>query len=293
MTSEDELSIKCLGEPERPVTEELCEKIGVPYADVFTKAEAMARAALAMREESGDVFCRLPFCVTVEAEVLGAQISLNSLYGVPTVASFLYGEIDEIGVLPSLDFTQGRIREVLHAVNILSARGEKVILNLEGPFTILGLLVPSKCIYKGLYRRREKLMDLSLRLAAEIAAYAREAERAGADVLSYADPTVAYELISPRMYEEVCGEVSYQAIRAVLAATERAVIHLCNKTSVGFEKAGFCTSERIGVAPGLSYGEALASVIGRGDARLIGHGCIQRSAAPCRRGYLYKLTLKR
>ncbi len=288
----DDLSLRCLGEPERPITEEFCEKIGVPYADVFTRAEAMAKAAQAMRIVTGDVFSKLPFCVTVEAETLGAEISLNALYGVPTVVNFLYGEVSEIGALPSLNLTRGRIFEVLRAARLLSDAGERVILNIEGPFTIIGLLVPSKSLYKGLYRERKKLVKLCRALANEIARYARAAEEAGVSVLSYADPTVAYELISPKMYEEFCGEVSYEALRSILRATESVTVHLCNKTSVGFEKAGFCTSERVEISPGLSYGEALSSVLGHPDCRLIGHGCIQRSSCPCSRGYLYKLKLR-
>ena len=289
---EKELTFECLGEPERPITEELCSNAGAKYAAVFSRAEDMVKAALEVKKLNRDVFCKLPFCVTIEAEAFGAEVSLNSLYGVPAVARFRYERVEDIPALPEMDFSGGRVREVLRAATILRDMGETVILNIEGPFTVLSQLVPSKQIYKGLYRQREKLRELSAWITAQLVRYAQVAERHGVDVLSYADPTVAADLISPKLYAELCGEISYEVLKAIEGATERVVLHLCNKTSVSFQKAGFCSMERITPKPGLTYGEALLEAIGRPDVRCIGHGCIQRTYCPMANGCIYKLTLK-
>ncbi|MBQ4421950.1 MAG: hypothetical protein II880_02570, partial [Schwartzia sp.] len=233
-----------------------------------------------------------PFCVTIEAEAFGAEVSLNSLYGVPAVARFRYETVEDIPSLPEMDFSAGRVCEVLRAATILRDMGETVILNIEGPFTVLSQLVPSKQIYKGLYRQREKLRELSAWITAQLVRYAQEAERNGVDVLSYADPTVAADLVSPKLYADLCGEISYEVLKAIEQGTERVVLHLCNKTSVAFQKAGFCTMERIIPRPGLTYGEALRDAVRRPDVRCIGHGCIQRTYCPMTNGCIYKLTLK-
>lgn len=289
---EKELTFECLGEPERPITEELCSNAGARYAAVFSKAEDMVKAALEVKRQNRDVFCKLPFCVTVEAEAFGAEVSLNSLYGVPAVARFRYERVEDIPTLPEMDFSTGRVREVLRAATILRSMGETVILNVEGPFTVLSQLVPSKQIYKGLYRQREKLRELSDWITAQLVRYAREAERHGVNVLSYADPTVAADLISPKLYADLCGEISYEVLKAIEAATKNVVLHLCNKTSVAFQKAGFCTMERIIPQAGLTYGEAILDAVKRPDVRCIGHGCIQRTYCPMSNGCIYKLTLR-
>ncbi|BAL84475.1 putative uroporphyrinogen decarboxylase family protein [Selenomonas ruminantium subsp. lactilytica TAM6421] len=286
-----ELSFDCLGEPERPITEEMCANAGARYAAVFSRAEDMVKAALEVKRRNQDVFCKLPFCVTIEAEAFGADVSLNSLYGVPAVSHFRYERVEDIPTLPAMDFSQGRVHEVLRAASMLSEAGETVILNMEGPFTILGQLVPSKQIYKGIYRQQEKLRSLSRWITSQLVRYAREAEAHGVSILSYADPTVAAELISPQLYTELCGEISYEVLQAIENATEKVVIHLCNKTSVAFQKAGFCTMERIVPKAGVSYGEALLQAIQAPDVRCIGHGCIQRTYCPAG-GCLYKLNLK-
>ena len=48
---EKELTFECLGEPERPITEELCSNVGAKYAAVFIKAEDMVKAALEVKKD--------------------------------------------------------------------------------------------------------------------------------------------------------------------------------------------------------------------------------------------------
>lgn len=282
----------CLGEPERPITEDLCRNAGARYASVFSTAEDMVKAALEVKRLNRDVWVKLPFCVTIEAEAFGAEVSLNSLYGVPAVTSFRYERLEDIGELPPLDFDQGRLFQVLRAADMLQAQGEYTMLNIEGPFTVLGQLISSKEIYKGLYRNPGKLRQICGSISRELARYAREAERHGVSLLSYADPTVASSLVSPQIYRQLCGRVSWEALQEMAAATHRVAIHLCNVTSVGFEKAGFCTSTKIAFPPtSLTYGEALVEVIKKPGLRFLGHGCVQRSYSPLQNGGIFSLQL--
>ena len=283
---------ECLGEPERPITEALCAGAGIAYEEAFQDAAAMAHLSQQIRQLDHDEFCKLPFCVTVEAEQFGAVVSLNPLYRLPAVSRFRYEKLAEIGAMPHMVFERGTIQEVLRAASLLHAQGERVILNIEGPFTILGLLVPSKEIYKGLYRQQDKLAELCAFITGELARYAGEAARQGVSVLSYADPTVAYDLVSPKIYQSFIGKITEQAVRAIQAAAPTVVLHLCSATSVGFERAGFCQSTPIMMARHTTYGEALAAVLNRPDCRLIGHGCVQRTRCPLETPCIYRLQLK-
>lgn len=283
----------CLGEPERPITEDLCRNAGARYTSVFSKAEDMVRAALEVKRLNRDVWVKLPFCVTIEAEALGAEVSLNSLYGVPAVTRFRYERLADIEELPHLDFSQGRLAEVLRAAAILQAKGENIMLNIEGPFTVLGQLISAKEIYKGLYRQPGKLHQICARIGKELARYAQEAECHGVSLLSYADPTVASSLVSPQIYQQICGRISWEVLKEMEAATQRVAIHLCNVTSVSFEKAGFCTSDKISfIGPQLTYGEALLEAIHKSHGRFWGHGCVQRSYSPLCNGGVYQLQLR-
>ena len=82
-------------------------------------------------------------------------------------------------------------------------------------------------------------------------------------------------------------------LKEMEAATQRVAIHLCNVTSVGFEKAGFCTSDKIAFdVLQLTYGEALLEAIHKSRGRFWGHGCVQRSYSPLCNGGVYQLQLR-
>lgn len=251
----------------------------------------MARAALEIKRLNRDAWVKLPFCVTIEAECFGADVEFNSLYGVPAVTSFRYERLTEIDALPEIDLQQGRVAEVLRAADILHQQGEKIMLNLEGPFTVLGQLISAKEIYKGLYRHPDKLRELCLGIGRQLAVYAKAAESHGVDLLSYADPTVAVDLIAPAIYRDLCGDIAWQVLKGILNNTSRVAVHLCNATSRSFEKAGFCTSRHLAFSQDYLYGQVLKEIVAKGQERLLGHGCIQRSYCPLCNGGVFALRL--
>lgn len=63
----------------------------------------------------------------------------------PRVAAYAYQSVEELTTLSDIDFSQGRIREVLKACQILKAQGERVVLEISGFMTVLNSLIdPTK-----------------------------------------------------------------------------------------------------------------------------------------------------
>jgi len=286
------LFFDCGGEPERPFSDELCLKAGVDYIDTFQSAEAMAQVALHLKEVQGDKLVKLPFAVTVETEALGAEVSFNALYGVPSVTGFKYNKLADIQTIPVINLQQGTVYEVLKAVRILADQGEHVVLNMEGPFTVLGQLVNSKEIYKGLYRQKEHLYYLASRISQELVRYAQAIEAAGAELISFADPTVSFNLIAPSIYREMCGSITYNCLQGILQTTDNIAIHLCSATSMGLEEVGFCHRKQLPMLANMKYGEALCYALEQGEHRLYGHGCLQCSNLPLAQPAIYALILE-
>ena len=277
--------------PTHLLTEDVCRKAGVKYEDVFTDASSMARMAKGIKQVDDDVICRLPFSVAVEAEQFGAKLSLNPETRLPAVKDFPYAKLDEIEALPPFDFSRGQLAAVLRAAEILSREGEIVLLSIEGIFSILGMTVPSKEIYKGLYRKTDKLRSLAETLKVQLAAYAKEAAARGVKIIAYTDAVISLDLVSPESYRTICGAVTVDAIRAIREAAPGALLHLCSGSSVGVERVGLCTSEAVPVPPGTKYGEALLSALEDQTISIVGHGCHERSHCPLEEPYIYKLRM--
>ena len=291
-------AFKCQSRPDEPspthiLTDDLCEKAGVRYEEIFTDAEAMAKMARTIKALDGDSLVRLPFSVAVEAEQFGAKLSLHPDTRLPAVSDFPFAKLDDISSLPSFDMEKGQMAAVLGAVEILSRQGETVLLEIEGIFSILSLVASSKELYKGLYRKQEKLRMLSQRVIGQLARYARRAVKRGAKIISYADATISFELVSPEIYRTLCGAVTIEAVRALRAVAPNALFHLCSATSVGLERVGLCVSEAVPVEHGLTYGAALIRALAWEENPIIGHGCPVRSAYRLESPFLYKLKIRR
>lgn len=179
--------------PTHVLGEELCQKAGIKYEEVFTDAASMARMAQTIKREDGDVLCRLPFSVAVEAEQFGATLSLNPKTRLPAVRDFPHAKLDEIAELPPFDFARGQMAAALSAAEMLAREGETVLFDMQGVFSILSMIVPSKEVYKALYRKGDRLRELAGTLRGHLAAYAREAAARGVKIIAYTDATIAYE----------------------------------------------------------------------------------------------------
>lgn len=281
----------CLGEPERPIDAELCRRAGVGIEAVFSKAGAMVAAAQFIRRTEGDVICKLPFAPTAEAEQLGVREISFSRYHQPKVSGYAAQDLQQLGEIKDFSFDKGIMGEVMLAVRSLSEKGETVCLNIEGPFTLLGMLVPSAEIYKGMRREPERLKALCRKLIGNLAQEAGAAAKAGAKILSYADPLISSSMVSPAVYREICGQITREALQAVSAAAPQAVVHVCSAASASFEQAGFCRRYSQAVPKDICYGEALAIACRRQRAHLVGHGCIQHSAWRLEKPVVYELEL--
>lgn len=281
----------CLGEPERPIDAELCRRAGVRIEEVFSQAGAMMAAAQLIRQTEGDVICKLPFAATAEAEQLGVREISFSRYHQPKVSGYIAPNLQQLGEIKDFSFDRGIMGEVMLAVRGLTEKGETVCLNIEGPFTLLGMLVPSKEIYKSMRREPELLKDLCRRLIVNIAREAEAAAGAGAKILSYADPLVASDMVSPVVYREICGQMTREALQAISAAAPKAVVHVCSAASASFEQAGFCRRYSRAVPEDICYGEALSLACHGKRAHLVGHGCIQHSAWRLEKPVVYELEL--
>ncbi|HBP66565.1 MAG TPA: uroporphyrinogen decarboxylase, partial [Desulfosporosinus sp.] len=120
----------------------------------------MAIIANELRKYRGDVIVRVPFCVTVEAEAYGAHIKLGDSLNGPRVESYRFTAIEEMSELQGLMLNEGRINEVLEAVEILARSGENVALSVEGPFTIVSSLIDPLNFYKGLRKDPQRILEI-------------------------------------------------------------------------------------------------------------------------------------
>ncbi|MBV5330688.1 MAG: hypothetical protein JZU65_24165, partial [Chlorobium sp.] len=153
-----------------------------------------------------------------------------------------FSRIEELCDLAPMELDRGRIPEVLNSIKLLHNQGYTVALNVEGPFTVLGLLIDSATLFRGILTHPQIIEQALGILEENLIHYIRQGIHHGASIISYADPAGALEVFGPKLYREIVGLSSHRLLQQLERTGEVALIHLCGQTSRNLEKVGLCTA---------------------------------------------------
>ncbi|SDF58468.1 uroporphyrinogen decarboxylase family protein [Sporomusa acidovorans] len=287
------IEFQCKWDTAEVLPEIVLHSAGIDYRQAHTERQAMALVAEGKCIVGGDSVCRVPFCVTVEAEAFGAEVMIPDDDTGPTIRGYRYTSMEQLAALDEIDLTSGRINEVLNCIAILRDRGNVVAVNVEGPFTILGLLIDSAELFKGIYLHREILEQALRVLENSIVKYAEACVAQGATIISYADPTGALELVGLKLYRELSGKSSYNILKRLEERLEGALVHLCGISSLSMERAGFCSAKPVAVPGARTYGDSLCRVAAnQQEIKLVGHNCMKSTPAVQKNPVVWQIVLK-
>jgi len=211
------------------VTVDQEEAIGVYWPEAHTDPVRMSRLAMAAYKVVGFESVRIPFCLTVEAEIMGCNVDLGRKDRTPMVKSHPFGMGDTLSIPERMG---GRAAVTVEATRLLRAEvGNQlpVITLAVGPFTIAGHLVGTENLLLWTLLEREEARRF-IRFTTELSGiYLTELDEAGADIILLSDPSASADMISPDTFEEL----SLPATRGCLASVRKAmtVLHICGDTT--------------------------------------------------------------
>lgn len=256
------------------ISAEVTEGLDLTFPDAYLHGDTMAILAKALKAHDKAAFCELPFCHTVEAEAMGGIINYGNELAGPRAKEYLCAAPEELLDLPEIDFSVGRIHEVLLACRALREEGEHVVLQVSGPFTILNVLIDARHVFKAMRRKPELMKEVFRKLGNEILRFMEEGKRYGADLISYADSSGGVNILGPKMAEQVAEDFTYGFLKeAEGLADDKTLLLLCPKTTfalLGTGKARFRDRKLSGP---MAYGEGCVEMIGK--AKFAGQMCIK------------------
>lgn len=265
---------QCTYDNSAGISGQVTEGLGLTFPDAYLHADTMAKLSQALKKHDGAGFCELPFCHTVEAEALGGIINYGNDKTGPRAKEYICTEVEELLDLPEIDFEKGRIHEVLLACKELREKGEHVVLEVSGPFTILNVLIDARYVFKGMRKKPEVMKQVFWKLGNEVLKLMEEAKKYGVELISYADSSGGVNILGPKMAEQVVEDFTYEFLKkAELLADDKMMILLCPKTTfslLGTEKATF---REVETEEPMRYGEACVSLLGK--VKFAGQMCIK------------------
>ena len=220
---------------------EAMEETETSWPKAHKDPEQMAKLASSLYELAGIECARVPFCLTVEAEAMGATVDLGSNERTPEVKETPFESADDIEVLDDF-LDNGRIPAVLEAIDIIKEEHPElpVVVGITGPFTLTGHLLGIENLVR-LIKTEPTEVEEAIENCLDICMdYVEELMEHEPDVICVAEPTASPELIDPIQFKTLIKP----ALEDLAGFIEtKKVLHICGSTqdiisdmaSIGFD----------------------------------------------------------
>jgi [methyl-Co(III) methanol-specific corrinoid protein]:coenzyme M methyltransferase len=193
-------------------------------------ATKMAGLATAVQQATGFENLGVPFCMTVEAEVLGSTIDFGSLACEPKIARERFpSSAAAVFQTPRSLHDAGRIRTVVEATTLLARSHPElpVIASLTGPISTAASLVDPMQFLRDLRKDREHAHRVIDKVSNFLVDYAQLLIEGGATAICIGDPTATGEILGPRMFEEYAVPYLNRVLNGIRSCRVPAILHVC------------------------------------------------------------------
>ena len=209
------------------------DESGVAWPDAHSDAHAMATLTRVAADVTGIENLGLPFCMTVEAEGLGAEVFFGTRETEPRVTTYVLDNLAETDRLSAFDAHAGRAAVVADAVRELaaskeaSADGLPVIVCLTGPVSLATSLIEPLTFYRAMRRDAagaHRLLEISTEA---VLAFGDALIAAGADAICIADPSATGELLGRPAFDAFAAPYLNDLTRHFAERETPTIVHVC------------------------------------------------------------------
>lgn len=211
---------------------EVMNKTGHKLPEGHHDGKLMAEIASDVHENTGFENFGIPFCMTVEAEVLGSEINYGTLSCEPKIQKEVFSSVSDV-IFKELGAMEKnlRVNSIIEATWALSRKYSDVpvIGSLTGPVSASASIVDPIQFLKELRKKAKdahKVIDYASNHIIELAKLMIEN---GASVISIADPTATGEILGPKMFKEYAVRYINKVVDAIHAMNTPVIVHICGK----------------------------------------------------------------
>lgn len=230
------------------IVEEVMDMTNSPWPEAHTDARLMADLAAGIYEQGGFENYGVPFCMTVEAEAMGAPVFMGTKNNEPRVTSYPIQSAAQWRELKSIDPSCGRPGVVVEAIRRLKEKNTRVpvIANLTGPVSLASSLLEPVVYYKQLHKDPQSAHGLMAWVTENLISFGRAQLEAGADVLTISDPSGTGEILGPRMFKKFAVPYLNQIVDALKDLADAGIIiHICGRLKGIYQELNALNSDAI------------------------------------------------
>lgn len=223
----------CPGGMMNMITAELMEKVQVYMPGAHMDARQMAELAKAVYEQGCFENYGVPFCMTVEAEEMGAKVDMGSAVYEPHVVEYVIDSVSDYKKLKPICLTEGRAKVVLDAIHILKKETENVPIvgNITGPISTASSVMEPVVFYKQLRKKNQEAHEYMEFITDQLITFARAQLAAGADMIAISDPSGTGEILGPKYFKEFAVTYINKLLDALQEEKMGTIVHICGQMS--------------------------------------------------------------
>jgi [methyl-Co(III) methanol-specific corrinoid protein]:coenzyme M methyltransferase len=210
-------------------TYQLMENVSAYWPEAICNAKEMAKLAATAHTIIGFDAVRVPFCQTIEAEVLGSILREGGRENVPSIKHHRY-KLEDVPIYPENFLKMGRIPDLLEAVKILKdTLGDKaaVVGGIIGPFSVAGNILEVTSLLSACLKKPDMIipfLEMAERAGTELG---KALIAAGADAIAIEDMLASLDLISPTIFRNIAWQWEKKQIQQLSEVPT--ILHICGK----------------------------------------------------------------
>ncbi len=229
--SVDRPPVICTGGMMNAAIVEIMQKTGHTLPEAHFDSGLMAELAQDVQGHTGFENFGVPFCMTVEAEILGSQIDHGTLACEPKIVREPYPSVRDVVIgNAAAQVNSGRVQTVVDASRRIARANSDVpvIASLTGPISTAASVVDPMTFYKELRKDPSGAHRVLEHVTLVLAAFAEKLiTEGGATVIAVGDPSATGEILGPVMFEEYALRYLNQLADRIHALGAPFIIHIC------------------------------------------------------------------
>ncbi len=245
----DRIPCICPGGMMNMIVEDIMDKTGCQWPDAHSDAVLMAKLSAGMYEFGGFENYGVPFCMTVEAEAMGASVIMGSRVNEPRIDKYPISSVAEWRKLKRIEVEDNkRINVTLEAINILKNKNNAVPIvgNLIGPVSLASSLVEPTIFYKEIIKKRELCHEFMEFVTENLIVFGKAQIAAGADVIAISDPSATGEILGPKLFHEYGVRYINKIVKELRPLFKTGlIVHICGRLKSIYDELNELESDAI------------------------------------------------
>lgn len=238
----------CPGGMMNMIVEDVMDKTCCKWPEAHADAKSMAELSAGIYENGGFENFGVPFCMTVEAEAMGAEVFLGTKINEPRVTKYIITSVSEWSNLKKINVNEGRVKTVIEAIKILKDKNSEVpiVANLTGPISLAASLMEPVNFYKEIIKKPMEAHKLMECVTENLIEFGKAQLKAGADVLAISDPSATGEILGPASFKKFALPYLNKIVAALRAYADMGIIiHICGRLKSIYEELNSLNSDAI------------------------------------------------